>query len=124
MLHALNHLLIGQAAPVAQLAIKVHRLLTGVRHVERIVHRLRIQHQSNLLALIHVPYQLLVLGSPLLLIARHERLLLLIVSRQFRTQDAQRTRQITLLQHRLHRLDSDDQCHPEKDDFTHLRNHI
>ena len=67
------------AVAVVEVAPQVGSLLTGIRHVKGIVGGLRIKHQSDLLALVHVPDQLLVLLHALLFVALHESLLHLVV---------------------------------------------
>ena len=101
MAHVSNHLVIRQRAPATavELTIEVDGLLAGVGHVERIVGRLRIKHQSNLFALVHIPHQLFVLGCTLLFVARLESLLPAIVGLQFTTQHAKRASQVAFLEH-------------------------
>ena len=95
------NLVVRQCTPAAviELTIEVDGLLAGVGHIERIVGRLRIEHQPNLFALIHIPHQLLVLRGALLFVARLESLLTAIVGLQFGSQHAQRAGQVALLEH-------------------------
>ena len=70
--------LIHFAVLIVQLREQVDRLLAGISHVEGVLCRLRIEHQAYLLAFVHVVHQPLMLRRALLLIHRHELLLLLV----------------------------------------------
>ena len=100
-LHPRDDFIVGQCLAVlaVQLSVQVHGLLAGVCHVEGVVRRLRVEHQPDLLALIHIGDQLLVLLSPLLFVHLHEHLLSAVVVGKFRAQYAQRACQVALLQY-------------------------
>ena len=87
------------AALVAQAPVEIDGLLAGISLVEGVVGRLGVEHQADLLTLVHVGDQLLMLGCALLLVHLQELLLLLVVGGQLGTQDAQRARQVFFFQH-------------------------
>ena len=89
------------AIAVVQVAPQVSCLLAGVRHIEGVVDGLRIEHQSDLLALMHVPDQLLVLLHALLLVTLHECLLLLIGSLKLGLEHTKCACQVFLLEDRI-----------------------
>ena len=87
------------AAPGVELAIEADGLVAGVGHVEGVVGGLGVEHQPNLLALVHIPHQLLVLGGSLLLVAGHEDFLLGVVRSQFLAQYAEGSCQVAFFEH-------------------------
>ena len=77
------------AVTVMKVVKQVGSLLTGVCHIKGIVSCLRVEHQTYLLALMHIAYQLLMLLCSLLFVHGHKGLLLLVFCLQLSLQHTQ-----------------------------------
>ena len=99
--HARDDFLIRKdlVATGVELSVEAYGLVAGVGHIEGVVGGLGVEHQPYLLALVHVPHKLLVLGGSLLLVAGHEDFLLGKVGRQFFAQDAEGSCQVAFFEH-------------------------
>ena len=120
--HALHDVLIRHAS-LAELAVHLRSLMAGVRHIEREVLLLRVEHQRHLVATLHQTYHLLVLRLGIHRVAHHVLTLLVERRLQFGAQHRQCRIKVFLLEHRTgtqrHAQHNPKTCHALQESYSH-----